>query len=83
MANVILGLFSPFRHEIQDFYDYDVTKLQDNLRFLEVLGGREGGGGVVCPLYFDGATNYFSELPKPNDIEGMSKVYNFIKNIKK
>lgn len=82
-ANVILGLFSPFRHEIQDFYDYDVTKLQDNLRFLEVLGGREGGGGVVCPLYFDGATNYFSELPKPNDIEGMSKVYNFIKNIKK
>ena len=58
-----------------------ITKL--NIRFLEILGGREGGGGTVCPLYFDGATNFFSELPLPNDTEKMSNVYKFLKNIKK
>jgi len=80
-ANVIIGLFSPFRHKIPEYFGYDITFFKDNIRFLEILGGREGGGGVICPLYFDGAVNYFSELPKPND-EKIKKVYEFIKNIK-
>lgn len=79
----IIGLFSPFRHEIPEYYGYDITKLKDNIRFLEILGGREGGGGTICPLYFDGAVNYFSELPLPEEKEKMKKVYNFIENIKK
>lgn len=82
-ANVIIGLFSPFRHEIQDYLGYDITFFQDNIRFMEILGGREGGAGVICPLYFDGAVNYFNELPLPNDVQKMNKVYEFIKNIKK
>jgi len=80
-ANVILGLFSPFRHEIREYQGYDITYFRDNIRFLEILGGREGGGGTICPLYFDGAVNYFKELPKPNNAEGMSQVYKFIDNI--
>jgi len=66
-ANVIIGLFSPFRHEIEKYQGYDITFFRDNIRFLEILGGREGGGGTICPLYFDGAVNYFKELPLPND----------------
>ena len=82
-ANVVVGLFSPFRHEIQDYLGYDVTFFKDNIRFLEILGGREGGGGTICPLYFDGAVNYFKELPLPNDGEKLHKVCNFIKSIRK
>lgn len=77
-ANVIIGVFSPFRHEIKEYYGYDITFLRDNIRFLEILGGREGGGGTMCPLYFDGAVNYFKELPLPNDREGIQQVNNFI-----
>ena len=77
-ANVILGLFSPFRHEIKDYLGYDVTKFRDNIRFLEIIGGRNGGGGTVCPLFFDGAVNFFKELPLPSDLPNMSKVYKFI-----
>ena len=44
-ANVILGLFSPFRHEIKEYQGYDIMFFKDNARFLEILGGREGGGG--------------------------------------
>lgn len=77
-ANVILGLFSPFRHEIREYHGYDVTQLRDNIRFLEILGGREGGAGTTTPLYFDGAVNFFTELPDAKDNEGMNKVYNLI-----
>lgn len=81
-ANVILGLFSPYRHEIKNYHDYDIKFFQDNIRFLEILGGREGGGGTICPLYFDGAVNYFKELPRPTDIENLKKVYNFINSMR-
>lgn len=82
-ANVVLGLFSPYRHEIPDYFGYDVTFFKDNIRFLEILANREGLSNMTCPLYFDGAVNYFKELPLPSDINGMREVYQFIKNIKK
>ena len=82
-ANVILGLFSPFRHEIKEYFGYDTMFFKDNIRFLEILGGREGGGGTTCPVYFDGAVNYFQELPKSDDQEGMQKVYTFLNNMRK
>lgn len=82
-ANVILGLFSPYRHEIPDYFGYDVTFFKDNIRFLEILANREGLSNTTCPLYFDGAVNYFRELPLPTDFEGIKQVYQFIKNIKK
>lgn len=64
--NVLFGLFSPFKHELRQYLGYNVEKLKDSLRFLEIIEGRDGGGGTVCPLYFDGAVNYFKELPLPN-----------------
>lgn len=81
-ANVVLGLFSPFRHEIKSYRNYDIEFFRDNIRFLEVLASREGGGGTVCPLYFDGAVNYFKELPKPDDHRGLKSVYDYVKNIR-
>lgn len=81
-ANVILGLFSPFRHEIPDYMGYDVRLFKDNIRFLEILGGREGGAGTICPLYFDGAVNYFKELPLPNNDLQMTKVKQIIQTIR-
>lgn len=82
-ANFIFGLFSPFRHEIPDYLNYDITFFKDNIRFLEIIGGREGGGGTICPLYFDGAVNYFKELPLPNENEKIQKVKNLIQKIRK
>lgn len=77
-----MGLFSPMRHEIGEYMGYDIKVFQDNIRFLEILGGREGGAGTICPLYFDGAVNVFKELPRPDDSQGLSKVYNKLKEIR-
>ena len=81
-ANVVLGLFSPYRHQIPSYYGYDITKFKDNIRFLEVMASRSGGAGTISPLYFDGATNYFKELPLPNNEKALSEVYKFLKTIK-
>lgn len=82
-CNIALGLFSPFRHEIPEYYGYDIRFFRDNIRFLEIMSSRDGGGGTICPLYFDGAVNYFKELPKSSDYENMESVYKFINNIRK
>lgn len=78
-ANLILGLFSPFRHEIPKYLGYDIKFFRDNIRFLEILGGREGGAGSIAPLFFDGAVNKFAELPSPDNL---SKVESLIKRIR-
>ena len=81
-CNMMIGIYSPFKHEIPEYMGYDVTKFKDNIRFMEIIISRDGGAGTICPLYFDGAVTYFKELPRSDDKESMEKVYNFLKNIK-
>lgn len=81
--DVAFGIFSPFKYELGEYLGYDIKKFKDNIRFLEVMVSREDGIGTICPLYFDGAVNYFKELPKPDDINEITKVYEFLKNVKK
>lgn len=81
-ADVIIGLFSPFRHAIATHEGYDITKFRDNIRFMELIAGREGGGGNVCPLLFDGGTNFFSELPLANDHNGIMQSLSMIDRIR-
>lgn len=77
-ANVILGLFSPFRHHIPEYDGYNIKFFRDNIRFLEILGGREGGAGAICPLYFNGACNFFKELPRAENESSIKKIENFV-----
>lgn len=81
-ANIAIGLFSPMKHELREYLGYDITKFKDNIRFAEILLNRGGSPGSICPLFFDGAVNTFSELPKPNDIQGLNKVYTYIDKLR-
>ena len=82
-ANVVLGLFSPFKHELPEYQKYDITKLKDNVRFLEVLVNRGGSPGGLVALYFDGAVNYFQELPRPENREELNRIYNYLEERRK
>lgn len=81
-VDLFFGLYSPYRYKIAEYLGYDIKTFRDNIRFLELIGGREGGGGNVCPLYFDGAVNYFKELPRSNDEPNIAKVYSLLKSIR-
>lgn len=81
-CNLVLGLFSPFKFELKEFYGYDITKFKNNIRFLEILVNRDGEMGGICPLYFDGAVSYFKELPKPDDIGAINRIYNKLEELR-
>ena len=75
-ADIVLGLFSPFRFGITEYFGYDITIMKDHIRFLEVVVNRNGEMGGLLPLWFDGAVCDFKELPKPDDKMAMAGVYN-------
>lgn len=75
-ANIVLGLFSPFRFGITEYFGYDITRLKDHIRFLEVIVNRDGEMGGLLPLWFDGAVCDFKELPKPDDKANIAVFYN-------
>lgn len=68
-ADIVLGLFSPARYELEKFRGYNISKFQDNFRSLHILKYRSGTPNGVVGLYFNGAVNYFEELPKPDSPE--------------
>ena len=75
-ANLVLGLYSPFKFKKKEYNRYNIEKLKDYARFLEVLEDRDyGANGDICSLFFDGATSTFKELPKDNDTAGLESCY--------
>jgi len=67
-CDIMLGLFSPALHEIPVYRKYDITKLRDNYRFIQVLKDRYGEPNIATHLYFNGAVGFFKELPKAEDM---------------
>ena len=78
--NCLIGLYSPFKFNKKEYLNYDISKLEGYCRFLEVLEDRDyGANGHICPLFFDGATSTFKELPKSTETEKLNRYYQLIK----
>lgn len=56
------GLFSPERAKLMTYNGINVNHYKNNLRILNVIGGRESTGQKELALYFDGAVSEFKEL---------------------
>lgn len=68
-ADFVYALFAPDRYEIEKHRGYDITRLQDRYRQLSKLKDRDGEANSRIGLYFQGAVNEFSELPKAEEFE--------------
>ena len=78
-ANMVIGLYSPFKYGFTEYEKYDITKFRNYIRFMEVLEDRDyGANGNICPLYFDGSSSFFKELPRPDNNYALQKVYEVI-----
>ena len=78
-ANCVIGLYSPYKFKKKEHNNYDISKLLGYCRFLEILEDRDyGANGHECPLFFDGATSTFKELPKSTETEKLNKYYQLI-----
>lgn len=81
-ANIVLGLFSPAKFGIPNYCGYDIKKFKESIRFVFVLANRDGEMGGILPLYFDGATCTFVELPRPDNTAELNRVYQLIQKIR-
>lgn len=82
-VNVVIGLYSPFKFEVKEYQGYNIEMFRNNIRFMEVLEDRSyGANGMICPLFFDGATSYFKELPHSKDYNNLEKVYSILKQMR-
>jgi hypothetical protein len=61
--HLVFSLFNPHKFKIPDYKGYNIQRIGNNFRELEVLKNNDGFDNVQVPLYFDGAAEYFRELP--------------------
>lgn len=78
-ANIVLGLFSPFKFGLKEYLGYAIDKFKDHFRTLEVLVNRDGELGGIVPLFFDGAVCDWAELPRHDNTAEMGKVYAYLR----
>lgn len=75
-ADFVLGLFAPVRYGITEWKGYNIKILGDRFRVLKVLKDRAyGTANLYIPLYFNGASNYFEELPPAEEFKKNPKLY--------
>ena len=76
--NCIMGLYNPSKFNVHDHHGYNIDRLKDHGRFLKILEDRDyGAGSQICPLFFDGATSTFKELPLVTDKLELEKYYKY------
>lgn len=73
--NVVLGLFNPERYGITSHNGYDLNLLKSRYRSLSILKDREGIADKKVPLFFNGAVDFFKELPKNDDTASLAIVH--------
>lgn len=77
-VNVAIGLYNPAKFGKKEYLDYNILRLKNYCRFLNIIDDRDyGAGGSICPLFFDGATSTFKELPLTSDKEALEKYYKY------
>ncbi len=64
----IIWLFAPDRYEVEEYAKYNVELLRDTLRTIGIAKNRKGIANIEIPVYFDGAVNFFRELPPAKDM---------------
>lgn len=66
--HLVLSLFTPHKFKVPSYLGYDITKLRNNFRELEVLKTNDGvDSSISSALFFDGGPEVFWELPHSKD----------------
>ena len=72
-AEIVIALYGPNRDKLNTYRGYDVKRLGDHIRMIQVLKSRFGSSDVEIAVNFHGGVNVWAELPLPNDIYDYDK----------
>ena len=77
-CDIALGLFDPARYGIKLHDGYNIEELGNYYRSMSILKNRNGEANIRVPLFFNGASDMFKEMPRLDNDEGMFSVRRFI-----
>lgn len=78
-VDLAVGILDPNKHKIVNYRGYDISKLQNRSRFINILKNRDGEADKSLGLLFLGENGFFKELPRPNEMTEL--IYERIKNL--
>ena len=67
-SEVVIAIFHPFREKLSKCEGYDIKKLTDSIRILQLLKNRNGKSDKNVGVNFFGSVGVWKELPKPEEI---------------
>jgi hypothetical protein len=77
--HLLFSLFNPHKFKIENYRGYNIGHIANNFRELEVIKSNEGFDNVSVPLYFDGASEIFWEIPHAEkQKEELQKFYDWL-----
>lgn len=79
-ANVIIALFNPSYYRMDKFQGYDINRLGNAYRNLEIIVNRDGEPNINIGLNFAGAAGTFRELPKAAEMT--PELYQYMASLK-
>lgn len=82
-CNMLIGLFSPAKVNMSEFFGYNIARLKDNMRFMEIILNRDGIQGGGTALFFDGEVCNFEELPPASEAAELEKIYKYAENLRR
>lgn len=72
-SDTAIALYNPFKDKQKSVFDYDVLKMGNRLRVLQILKGRYGEADVNIGLAFYGEASMFKEIPPGASIDDYSR----------
>lgn len=67
-ADIVIGLLSPYKVDLDTCLGYDVTRLKEKMIMLKIIKNRLSKDGVAVGLHVNPSAGSFSELPKASEI---------------
>ena len=64
----MIAIYNPFRDGLKTYHNYNIEVLESYFRSVMVLKNRFGDCDVEVGCNFFGGINFFTELPKPDEI---------------
>lgn len=73
-AEVVLGIFHPWREKMAKCRGYNIKTLQDRFRAIQILKSRLGESDKSIPVNFFGSIGYWKELPKADEMSTLDDI---------
>lgn len=78
-ADLVLGIINPLTYNLPMYRGYEINRLNNRSRFLNIAKNRDGEAEATVGLMFLGECGFFQELPRREDMD--KKNYEYISSL--